>query len=141
MSSGTPAVEYLESLAVVLCQDTVGTYTQREEAVSSIGALPMYKLKRVIEFIENNLAENITFREMAAQVHASFARAFKLTAGTTPNRFLTEERMQAAMKRLAQTDETIAAIALQLGFRSQSHFTEVFRKYVGVTPKAYRGPR
>ena len=143
LASSSPTGMYLDSLAVVLCQHTLGTYTQREVPVGAIGALPMYKLRRVIEFIENNLSEDITFRDIAAHVNVSpfhFARVFKLSTGTTPHRFLTEKRMKVAQQRLIETDDAIASIAYQLGFRSQSHFTSVFSKYTGVTPKAYRKP-
>lgn len=140
LSPGSPTGIYLESLAVVLCQHTLGTYT-RNEVGGAIGALPMYKLKRVIEFIEHNLSEPITFRDIAAHVHVSpfhFSRAFKLATGKTPHHFVTEKRIEAAKKFLVETDESIACIAYQVGFRSQSHFTSVFCKYVGVTPKACR---
>jgi AraC family transcriptional regulator len=142
--SRIPSTAYLDSIAVVLCQHTLGTYIEQEEVSRSIGALPMYKLRRVVEFIEENLCQNITFRDIAEHVHVSpfhFARVFKLTTGKTPRRFVTERRIHIAKKRLAETDEPIANVAYELGFRSQSHFTSVFSKYVGVTPKAYRRPK
>ncbi len=77
---------------------------------------------------------------MAALVDLSpfhFARLFKATRGVTPYRFVLERRIAAA-RRLLGSDAGLAEIAYATGFASQSHFTTIFRREIGVTPGAAR---
>jgi len=47
-------------------------------------------------------------------------------------------RIDRAAEMLARTDKSIAAIALECGFRDQSYFTKVFKRYRSTTPRRYR---
>lgn len=68
----------------------------------------------------------------------SFARRFKATTGLAPYAFVVERRLRRAEILLAKPEMALAAIAMSLGFSSQSHFTTTFRKLRGTTPHAYR---
>ncbi|ANB72162.1 hypothetical protein AYM40_07125 [Paraburkholderia phytofirmans OLGA172] len=132
---------YLQSLAFVMCHHVVATYGQAGRPSSRIGALPCFKLKQASDYIDEHISEPISFRDVAAALHISpfhFSRMFKLATGSTPQRYITERRVDAARVRLAEDNASIACIAYELGFQSQSHFTAVFRQHVGVTPKEYR---
>jgi len=99
-------------------------------------------LKRVIDHIENLLGQaDLSVGELASLAHMSpfhFSREFKKVAGVAPHRFILERRIQRARLYLADGRETLASIAYATGFSSQAHFSSVFRRLVGVTPKEYR---
>jgi transcriptional regulator GlxA family with amidase domain len=69
---------------------------------------------------------------------SQFDRQFKRKFQTTPLKYLTKIRVDAACHQLASTDLPIATIALQTGFYDQSHFTHQFVRYKGTTPFRYR---
>lgn len=71
-----------------------------------------------------------------SSVHA--ARVFKEITGKTIVERLTELRLQAAEKILLTSDIPITEISLSVGFNSFSHFTQLFKKYVGESPSEYR---
>ncbi|HTE54949.1 MAG TPA: AraC family transcriptional regulator [Kofleriaceae bacterium] len=79
--------------------------------------------------------------EVAAELGVApirLARAFRRTYGESPGQYLRRERIRAACQRMAEPGVSLAAIAAELGFTDQSHFTRVFRKQVGTTPGAWR---
>jgi AraC family transcriptional regulator len=104
-------------------------------------ALPGCRLRRVTEYIQQNLDKDLTLAELAAVVCMSryhFARLFKGSTGVPPHRFVVRQRIASARSILARPDVSIAEISRLIGFRSPSHFTRVFRRALGVTPGAYR---
>jgi AraC family transcriptional regulator len=58
--------------------------------------------------------------------------------GVTPHQWLTERRVDTAKRLLKGGDLPLAQIALACGFANQSHFTRVFRSFVGCTPAAWQ---
>jgi AraC family transcriptional regulator len=56
----------------------------------------------------------------------------------SPHQYVIKERVERAKVMLSKTDLAIADIALQLGFSSQSHLTQQFKRLTGVTPKQVR---
>ena len=105
------------------------------------GGLPPRALKRVHEYIEAHLEENIGIQILANIVGLSmfhFARAFKQSKGLTPHDYLIECRVRRAQDLLANTNLSLSEIAMAAGFADQSHCTRRFRERVGVTPSDYR---
>ncbi len=99
------------------------------------------QLNQVKDFIEEQLAEDLTIADLAAVVHMSpfhFARTFKTATGLPPHRYLTQRRMERAKFLLSVTRLTVAEVAYRVGFENKSHFSAQFRKATGTTPKAYR---
>jgi len=70
-----------------------------------------------------------------------FARAFKVSMGVPPHRWLMNHRIRRAGDMLEWTTESIADIALSCGFADQSHLTRVFHAAVGDSPAAWRRRR
>ncbi len=137
---------YADSLAKVLAMQLVRRYSYFKDLRTSRGGMAPRKLRKAIEFINNNLDEEqaVGLAAVAGEVQMSyshFARAFKQSMGVSPNVYMTEQRISRAKKMLAETDLRIADIALRAGFASQSHFTSTFRKLVWTTPKAFRDTR
>src|SRR5215813_6768236 len=105
------------------------------------GGLPPRALRRVREFIEANLAENISIQELGAIAGLSmyhFARAFKQSVGMPPHAYLVQRRVQRVQDLLTATDLPLSEIALAAGFADQSHCARRFRQHIGVTPGSYR---
>jgi len=104
-------------------------------------ALPRCRLRRVTEYIQQNVDKDLTLAEFAAAVCMSryhFARLFKGSTGVPPHRFVVRQRITRARGVLATPDLSIAQISRLVGFRTPSHFTTVFRRALGITPGAYR---
>jgi transcriptional regulator GlxA family with amidase domain len=105
------------------------------------GGLPPRALRRVREYIEANLEENISIQVLAGIAGLSmyhFARVFKQSEGVTPHDYLVKCRVRRAKELLSDTDLPMSEIALASGFSDQSHCARRFREHVGVTPSAYR---
>ena len=104
-------------------------------------ALSDTKLAMVIEYIEGHLDRNVTLTELATLVDLSpryFCAAFKEALGRPPHQFQIERRIERAKKLLPLPDMSLIDIALAVGFSSQSHLNDYFRRIVGVTPARYR---
>jgi transcriptional regulator GlxA family with amidase domain len=98
-------------------------------------------LEPVMEWIEDNLAGEITLGVLAARSGMSertFSRRFREQTGTTPLQWLLRARVRRAQYLLENSDRPIERIAQQAGFGSPTAFRERFRRVVGTTPQAYR---
>jgi AraC family transcriptional regulator len=95
----------------------------------------------VTEYIQQNLDRELRLAELAALVCMSpyhFARLFKCSTGVPPHRFVIGQRIARAGAFLATQELSIAHISRMVGFRTPSHFTTVYRRVTGVTPRGYR---
>ena len=98
------------------------------------GGLPPGVLRRVGEYIEAHLGDNVSLQVLAGSAGLSmshFARAFKRSEGVSPHDYLVRRRVQRALELLAETDLPLSAIAHTSGFPDQSHFTRRFRRHFG----------
>lgn len=97
--------------------------------------------RTVRDYIHEHLNENIALDDLAAVVGLSrfyFTRRFKQSTGTTPHRYVLQQRIAKAQTMLRRTHVPLADIAYQCGFADQSHMTRVFGTRVGATPGQYR---
>jgi transcriptional regulator GlxA family with amidase domain len=98
-------------------------------------------LHDLLDWLRANLAEPFTVRQLAGRAHMSertFARRFVQDTGTTPQRWLTGQRILLAQQLLEETDETVDAIADRAGFGNGTAMRHHFRTWRGTTPNAYR---
>lgn len=133
---------YLESLATLIMEHII---RHRSSVSGQLKHLPDFlvlkTLKRVIEYIQNNLSRELSLNEIAGVVGLSpfyFAHCFKATTGIPPYRYVLQCRVERAKKLLQESSLSIAEIAYEVGFGNQSHMTTVFRKTLQVTPNVYR---
>ncbi|HQZ15737.1 MAG TPA: AraC family transcriptional regulator [Vicinamibacteria bacterium] len=92
-------------------------------------------------FLASSMGRRVTLDDVARAVHTSpfhFTRIFQERAGIPVHRYLTRLRLRAALERLAEGEEDLTALALDLGFSSHSHFTDAFRREFGTTPSDVR---
>ena len=81
-----------------------------------------------------------TLQKLAERVGMSrsiFALRFKETVGDTPMEYLTRWRMLLAGDRLKNSDDSISAIALSLGYESESAFGKAFKRVMGCSPRQH----
>ncbi|MBV6628248.1 MAG: helix-turn-helix transcriptional regulator [Rivularia sp. (in: Bacteria)] len=101
-----------------------------------------YKLKQALRYIDGNLDRHLPLEEVANKVNVSkyyFCRLFSQYVGTSPYRYLLQRRIDKAKILIQQNpDLKMADIALECGFKSQSHFNRQFRNLTGTTPCNYR---
>lgn len=103
--------------------------------------LPAWKVRRVTDYIDANLARPIGAHDLARVAGLSpfhFSRVFKLATGQTPYHFVCERRLRLACELLAKDDLELAQLALACGFANQSHFTTAFTRAMGMPPGKYR---
>jgi AraC family transcriptional regulator len=133
---------YADSLIQTIALHVLKTYGTARAAVSHInGGLSGYRSRRVREFIEAHLDDDIGLAELSAVAGLSqfhFARAFRKTTGVTPQQYLMQRRIERAKEMLSNERLPIVEISLRTGFKNQSHFTTLFRKFTSMTPKTWR---
>jgi AraC-like DNA-binding protein len=103
--------------------------------------LATFRLKRVYEYVETHLDERLPLSSLATAAGLSrmhFAAQFRAATGQSPHGFVWRRRIQHAKALLSETDTPIVQIALSVGFQSQAHFTTVFKRITGFTPKRWR---
>jgi AraC family transcriptional regulator len=99
------------------------------------------QLQQSIDYIHTHLDRELSLEQMAAVIHISptyFASLFKHTTGISPHQYVIRQRVKRAKSLLLKTDLAIADIALQVGFSSQSHLTQQFKRFTGMTPRQIR---
>lgn len=100
-----------------------------------------YRLQIVLEMIESRFPESIGVHELAAKVQMSpfhFARMFKVSTDIAPHAYLIRRRVEHAKNLLETSTKPLKHVAASAGFKTQAHFTWVFHRKVGMTPRAYR---
>ena len=93
------------------------------------------------KIFEQYLHEKTPLTETAEKLGISyvhFIRRFKQSTGITPSEYLSKIRLERAKEFLANTDMPIKDLAPRCGFESEYYFSNVFKKYTGMTPTAFR---
>ena len=96
---------------------------------------------RVIDYIHANTGGNISLLAMAQIAGVSpnhFVLLFTKATGLSPHQYVLRARIDSAKLLLKDEGLSIAEVSRLTGFRTQEHFTKVFRKIVGVTPREFR---
>jgi len=133
--------DYVHSMATVLTRHLLSTYVAALRIPVEENGLPRFKVRRAIEYVHDNLINDISFRDVAAHVKMSahhFARMFRQSTGTSPHNYIVRCRIERAKALLVEARLPISDIAFEVGYKSQSHFTTCFGRMTGVTPGAFR---
>jgi AraC family transcriptional regulator len=129
----------VESLRNLLAVHLLRCYSNIRKAESEDShGLCASQIHQVIEFINENLAQNLQVSDIAAAINLSvfhFTRLFKQSTGVTPHQYVIQQRVAKAEQLLKYSKLTIVEVAHEVGFSSQSHFHHHFKRLIGVTPK------
>jgi AraC family transcriptional regulator len=108
----------------------------------SAGGLPAHRLRTVVNYIEDNLPQPMSLRQLAAVAGVSarhFERAFRQATGVPPYAYVLKKRVDAARQVLLNDPlASVEEIALRVGFTSGSHLSFAFRRKLGCSPTMFR---
>lgn len=126
-----------EEIFFFLLEQLIKEYT--EQAMPKESAEQSTEARAICEFLEKHYMENITLDDLCKLAGLSkyyLLRSFTKQKGISPYRYLETIRIDKAKKMLEQGILPID-VALQTGFTDQSHFSNFFKKFIGLTPKQY----
>jgi AraC-like DNA-binding protein len=106
-----------------------------------IAPLPKWRLARVNQYIDAHMEEAIRLADLAKAAGLTkmhFAAQFRASVGMCPHEYLLRQRIRRAQALLQDSGQRLVDVALSVGFQAQSHFTTVFRRYVGDSPHRWR---
>lgn len=130
-----------QALAVHLAQ-RYSTFPPKPS--TSEGVLPRSRLNRVLQYIHDQLHEDLPLRALARVANMSpnyFAERFAQTVGLGPHQYVLRCRVERAKHLLRNSRMSIKEVSALTGFRNQGHFAQLFRRMVGVPPTEYRRSR
>jgi AraC family transcriptional regulator len=113
-------------------------------AAMARNALPRWRLQRVVSYVQEHVGDVISLADMAAAAGMSamhFAAQFRAATGLRPHHYLLQCRIQQAKVLLMDTTRSLIDIAISVGFRTQAHFTTVFKNFEYTTPMQWRRNR
>jgi AraC-like DNA-binding protein len=137
-----PARLYLRFLySAILIRAAAGKTLKWSIRQRPLTALPNWRFARVREYVNSHIDEPIRLRDLAKVAGLSrmhFAAQFRANTGISPGVFVLTQRIRHAQVLLRDPRKTLVDVTLSVGFRTQAHFTTVFRRYVGDTPGCWR---
>ncbi|GHO85691.1 AraC family transcriptional regulator [Dictyobacter formicarum] len=133
---------YAQTAAQLLAVHLLRHYTAAQKTIKE----PKYGLTdrqigRVRDYIQAHLDQDLSLEALAQQVGFSpyhFARLFRRTTGESPHQFVVRQQIEQAQRLFKETTMPLAQVALACGFANQSHLTRAFKRYLGLTPRAFR---
>jgi len=133
---------FLDYVALALTAHIASAYGSMDPAVGiPRGGLAPWQERRAKELMSASLQEEIPLSLLANECGLSvrhFARAFRVSTGLPPHRWLLRHRVDHARTLIKSRALSLADVAAFCGFADQSHFTRVFRAIVGVSPGTWR---
>jgi AraC family transcriptional regulator len=100
-----------------------------------------YRLKRVLEHIADNVADDLSLSQLAAVAGMSphyFAELFRQSTGRAPHRYVLLQRIERVKQSLRNPRRNTIEAGLDAGFQYPSHLAHVFRKFVGTSPSRFQ---
>jgi len=137
--NGTLFAESLSvGVALHLCR-TRGMHAP--PAAGERGKLSPWQWSRLNDLLVSELASDLSLSALSASVSLSkphFVRLFRNTTGTSPHRYVVQQRVERARKLIQSSTLPLIDVAAEVGFASQSHLSRIFQKTYGSTPGAIR---
>jgi AraC-like DNA-binding protein len=93
----------------------------------------------LINFMQRNFMFNLSLEKLgylSGRSLSTFNRDFKTLFNTTPQKWLTDKRLELAYYHLAEKKKKPTEVYLEVGFEDLSHFSFIFKKKYGVSPKS-----
>jgi AraC-like DNA-binding protein len=131
----------VEAAGTVLSAWLVRQWSHASSRRKISGRLSAQQLRKAMEMIEHCSNGDLSVSDLADALGMGthqFTRHFSASVGSTPYQYIVRRRLERARTLLEKTSLPIADIALEVGFVSQSHLTETFRRHLHVTPGMHR---
>ena len=138
---GAPLLHYGEALMALLAHELIRLNNDSTPPRVHRGGLSASQQKRVADFIEERLTDDLRLSELAELAGLSpfhFARAFKQSFGLPPHRYHINRRIERAKTLLTRPAISVTEVALAVGFAETSSFSTAFRKNMGLAPSDFR---
>jgi AraC family transcriptional regulator len=135
---------YLDGLETALASLLVQLFGPREKLKNHQGGLTKFQFKKVVELMEHNIDKPVSLKELCACIDLSssyFSGAFRQRTGVAPYQYMLRLRIERARITLKTSNQQISDVARAVGFSNQRHFSKVFQRIVGVSPRDYRRER
>lgn len=133
---------YAETLGLLLLWELGRVADPRNLQLNPVrGGLTVLQIRRIKEFVDARISNQIAISELAALVGLSqfhFIRAFKRSVGLSPYQYVLSERVSIARELLPRRDLSIATVALMVGFSDASQLNRAFLRLTGMTPTVFR---
>jgi AraC family transcriptional regulator len=132
---------YAESLLVALLASLLVAISKNRPLAEAKAGLTPWQLRIAKDYLRENFNQAVSLLELAGLTGLSrswFARAFKESTGVAPYQWMLQFRIEKAKGLLRNSAIPIVEIATQVGFADQSHFTKLFRRFTGTTPREWR---
>jgi AraC family transcriptional regulator len=129
----------IDSMSRDLCADILSKFAVKSEALRS--ELTDKHLLRIDDYAIEHLGRDIQIDELAslcAMGRTTFYQRFKSTMDMTPHQHIIRLRVSKAKQLLASSSLPLMDIGFVCGFADQAHFANLFKRYVGMTPAAFR---
>jgi len=134
---------FVDGLASALAARLLALQSRRGISISKpTRALPAWRLRHVLEYIEAHLAEDLALAELASVAGFSlshFKPLFKQAVGMPAHRFVLERRVERARIRLLEGGRNLTEIALETGFAHPGHMARCMRRVLGLSPSQIAG--
>jgi AraC family transcriptional regulator len=133
---------YGDALATAVATHLLRRHGASPQAIpNKRGGLPRSALRRVTDFVNDNLSMDLGLSEMAGVANLSqyhFSRQFKRSTGLSPHQYVIGRRVERARELLSKTDLSVGDVASTVGFTHQSHLAHHTRRHFGVPPSSLR---
>lgn len=139
--SGPATSLFLDTLLLSVHSHLTQHYAGQARRGPQRGGLAPWQESRAKQYMEAHLDTRIGLMELAALCQLSpgyFGRAFKVSTGVTPHRWLITRRLARARHLMLRSELTLADIAQRCGFTDQSHMAREFRRTEGHGPAQWR---
>jgi AraC family transcriptional regulator len=105
------------------------------------GGLAPWQARRVATYVRDNIGTSLRASELSRLVRLSYShfnRAFKVSFQQTPTSYIMRQRVSLAQEKMLTTAHSLSRVALECGLCDQAHFSRMFRRLVGQTPRLWR---
>ena len=100
-----------------------------------------FTVRKAMDYIRRNIDRDLSRAEIAEAIYLNpeyLSRLFKRETGSSLNDYILTEKMRTAQSLLGDTNIPVSLIATKVGYSNFSYFSQVFKKYTGLSPLEYR---
>lgn len=115
----------------------IGNHVSGPSAVMHRGGIPKHQLRRVFDYVEGHLEEDLSLSSLAKEAAMSlfhFSRAFRQSTGQSPYQYALHRRIERAKVLLRSGECSVGEVGLRTEFVQQNHFARLFQKKTGLMP-------